>query len=581
MTLVRNWFRRQSLRSLLVAFLVVYGVLPLSLGALLSVRQNGELLDTQQRVNLAYWVESLSEDFAAELDSAGQRLDQLGAGLALIPTVGLAAATQVAWRDGYLKDFLIRNPDLLDVRVMFVAEQREFAATQVEPEISVLTREAMQEAVLEAAAANRFVLLPGEESPAAIVTRVVTDPDSGAVVLALGALIELPFRSAGEATVVLVDSTGDVLWAEDASEASLRGLRASRLLEDFVNHPTVFVAEYTAETGRSSQAMIAQVSPVGESGWGIVVQQPKEVAFGAARRVGQATLLASLLMVVLALIFAVGASQFVSAPIRRMAAASRELAAGNLGVQAPSASLGRELGDLADSFNAMSGQLESYVDRLQKAAEQNHQLFLGSVRALLAAVEAKEPYTRGHSERVAGYSRILGQQLGLSKEELDKLWVSGLLHDVGKIGIEDRILNKGDTLTVVEFDRMKDHTTIGAEIMSSIDHLSYSIPVVRSHHERVNGQGYPDGLRGEAIPFTARIVAVADSFDAMTTQRVYQDPMSALQAADRIRSEAGQGFDADVVDAFSSAFDGGLINAAATAPLDEEMATPVTAGLYT
>ncbi len=581
MTLVRNWFRRQSLRSLLVAFLVVYGVLPLSLGALLSVRQNGELLDTQQRVNLAYWVESLSEDFAAELDSAGQRLDQLGAGLALIPTVGLAAATQVTWRDGYLKDFLIRNPDLLDVRVMFVAEQREFAATQVEPEISVLARDAMQEAVLEAAAANRFVLLPGEESPAAIVTRVVTDPDSGAVVLALGALIELPFRSAGEATVVLVDSTGDVLWAEDASEASLRGLRASRLLEDFVNHPTVFVAEYTAETGRSSQAMIAQVSPVGESGWGIVVQQPKAVAFGAARRVGQATLLASLLMVVLALIFAVGASQFVSAPIRRMAAASRELAAGNLGVQAPSPSLGRELGDLADSFNAMSGQLESYVDRLQKAAEQNHQLFLGSVRALLAAVEAKEPYTRGHSERVAGYSRILGEELGLSKEELDRLWVSGLLHDVGKIGIEDRILNKGDTLTVVEFDRMKDHTTIGAEIMSSIDHLSYSIPVVRSHHERVNGQGYPDGLRGEAIPFTARIVAVADSFDAMTTQRVYQDPMSGLQAADLIRSEAGQGFDADVVDAFSSAFDGGLINAAATAPLDEEMATPVKAGLYT
>jgi len=581
MTLVRNWFRRQSLRSLLVAFLVVYGVLPLSLGALLSVRQNGELLDTQQRVNLAYWVESLSEDFAAELDSAGQRLDQLGAGLALIPTVGLAAATQVTWRDGYLKDFLIRNPDLLDVRVMFVAEQREFAATQVEPEISVLARDAMQEAVLEAAAANRFVLLPGEESPAAIVTRVVTDPDSGAVVLALGALIELPFRSAGEATVVLVDSTGDVLWAEDASEASLRGLRASRLLEDFVNHPTVFVAEYTAETGRSSQAMIAQVSPVGESGWGIVVQQPKAVAFGAARRVGQATLLASLLMVVLALIFAVGASQFVSAPIRRMAAASRELAAGNLGVQAPSPSLGRELGDLADSFNAMSGQLESYVDRLQKAAEQNHQLFLGSVRALLAAVEAKEPYTRGHSERVAGYSRILGEELGLSKEELDRLWVSGLLHDVGKIGIEDRILNKGDTLTVVESDRMKDHTTIGAEIMSSIDHLSYSIPVVRSHHERVNGQGYPDGLRGEAIPFTARIVAVADSFDAMTTQRVYQDPMSGLQAADLIRSEAGQGFDADVVDAFSSAFDGGLINAAATAPLDEEMATPVKAGLYT
>ena len=142
---------------------------------------------------------------------------------------------------------------------------------------------------------------------------------------------------------------------------------------------------------------------------------------------------------------------------------------------------------------------------------------------------------------------------------LDRLWVSGLLHDIGKIGIEDSILCKGDVLTAQEFDRIKMKTTIGAEIMSKIELLHYSVEVLRYHHERWNGDGYPEGLSGGNIPLPARIVGVADSFDAMTTQRVYQDPMSGKQACAWIASEGGHSFDPAVTKAFVAAFECGEI----------------------
>ena len=203
----------------------------------------------------------------------------------------------------------------------------------------------------------------------------------------------------------------------------------------------------------------------------------------------------------------------------------------------------------------MSGRLEAMVKRLKEAAATNHELFLGSIRTLMAAVEAKKPYMRGYSERVAAFSRSIGGHMDLDETALDRRWVSGLLHDIGKIGIEDGILRKGDVLTAQEFDRIKMHTTIGAEIMSKIELLHYSVEVLRYHHECWDGIGYPEGLAGENIPLPARIVGVVDSFDAMTTQRVYQDPMSGKQACDRIASEGGGSFDPAVTEAFVAAFE--------------------------
>lgn len=149
--------------------------------------------------------------------------------------------------------------------------------------------------------------------------------------------------------------------------------------------------------------------------------------------------------------------------------------------------------------------------------------------------------------------------VGLSEEDQQRVWVGSLLHDVGKIGIDDQILNKGGVFTEEEYDRMKEHPAIGAEIMSRIEQLRDVIPIIRWHHEAWNGKGYPDGLAGEQIPLMARITAVADTFDAITTSRPYQRAYDPTFAVETITRLAGQRFDAKVVTAFLRAFEAGEI----------------------
>jgi HD-GYP domain-containing protein (c-di-GMP phosphodiesterase class II) len=186
---------------------------------------------------------------------------------------------------------------------------------------------------------------------------------------------------------------------------------------------------------------------------------------------------------------------------------------------------------------------------------------------MLAAIEAKEPYTAGHSERVAAYSRAMARRLMHDDPTLEGLkeeaWTAGLLHDIGKIGIEDRILNKGDILTREEFEEMKRHPVLGADILAPVDALRPILPAIRYHHERWQGGGYPEGLVGKEIPLLARIVAVADTFDALTTQRVYQDPYSPEEALEILRDLSGKGFDPHIAEAFFGAFESGEIEAVA------------------
>ena len=157
---------------------------------------------------------------------------------------------------------------------------------------------------------------------------------------------------------------------------------------------------------------------------------------------------------------------------------------------------------------------------------------------LAAAIDEKDPYTRGHSGRVAKYSLAIGESLKMNAEELDCLRISALLHDVGKIGVEDRILKKPGKLTDEEFDVMKQHTSKGANIMRPVAQLKDMLPGIEFHHERMDGHGYPSGLAGEQIPLLARIIAVADTFDAITTNRPYQTAMDLTYAIERIRSLA-------------------------------------------
>jgi HD-GYP domain-containing protein (c-di-GMP phosphodiesterase class II) len=201
----------------------------------------------------------------------------------------------------------------------------------------------------------------------------------------------------------------------------------------------------------------------------------------------------------------------------------------------------------------MSVAIERAVEQLKKAAQENHLLFINSVRMLAAAIDAKDPYTRGHSERVARYSIAIGKNLNLPERDMRNLRVSALLHDVGKIGIDDRILRKPGALSDDEFEVMKQHPAKGAAIMSGAAQLVDVIPGMKYHHEKWGGGGYPESLVGEAIPMQARIVAIADTFDAMTTNRPYQKAMELGYVVEKIKSFAGTRFDPRVVDAFANA----------------------------
>ena len=181
-----------------------------------------------------------------------------------------------------------------------------------------------------------------------------------------------------------------------------------------------------------------------------------------------------------------------------------------------------EIGELASTFNFMSEELEHFVEDLKRAAAENRELFMGSIQMLAGAVDEKDPYTRGHSDRVTRYSMLIAKEIGMSEEFQETVRVAAQLHDVGKIGIEDRILKKPGALTAEEFDIMKTHTTKGANILRPVAQLKEMIPGIELHHESLDGRGYPHGFKGDEIPLLPRIIAVADTFDALTTNRPYQ-----------------------------------------------------------
>jgi HD-GYP domain-containing protein (c-di-GMP phosphodiesterase class II) len=181
-------------------------------------------------------------------------------------------------------------------------------------------------------------------------------------------------------------------------------------------------------------------------------------------------------------------------------------------------------------------------------------VYLSTVTALATSIDAKDPYTKGHSDRVNQYTLKMARQLKLPEDQLDMLQYMSLLHDIGKIGIKDSVLNKPGKLTEEEFDEIKKHPEVGYRIISEIKYLSKSAEVVRHHHERYNGMGYPSGLIGEKIPLGSRIISVADAYDAMTTERPYKKAMTHEEALLELNRCSGTQFDPRVVKAFIEVF---------------------------
>ena len=195
-------------------------------------------------------------------------------------------------------------------------------------------------------------------------------------------------------------------------------------------------------------------------------------------------------------------------------------------------------------------EIKRINEELSESNEKLEQAYLDMIQTLRYTVEAKDSYTRGHSDRVSEYSVLIGKKLGLSEEELKTLRIGGLFHDIGKIGIPDRILLKTEKLTDDEYSEIKNHPSIGAHILGASSIFNNIIPIVKHHHERFDGRGYPSGLKGEEIPYMARIAALADTFDAMTSRRSYRNALELDVVLAEIERCKGTQFDPKLADVF-------------------------------
>lgn len=188
----------------------------------------------------------------------------------------------------------------------------------------------------------------------------------------------------------------------------------------------------------------------------------------------------------------------------------------------------------------------------RKNSPQKATVLLKTIKALIAALEAKDPYTSGHSLRVARYARMMALALNLSEEEQFTLELAAILHDIGKIGMPDHILNKASHLHELEYRIAKEHPVVGSNIVGKIDELKDVAAIIRHHHERFDGTGYPDGLQGKVIPKLARILSIVDAYESIVSRRVYKDAKSPDEALDEIKKFAGSQFDPELVEVFNS-----------------------------
>lgn len=557
--------RRLGLRPVIFLLLLFAGAIPLAISNFVLIRQNRELLETEEKAYLTESAQSLSREVNDYLAGVERQLHQLGSGLLALPgDQALETRLREPWVGSYLQRFGVANANILALRVLDLSGAGpRFAPPDLDSSLSVAFDGAFESARERGGTEIRFAVLPPANEPVAVFA-VPIAADDGSTVLVVEALTRLRLMEAvferearGRVGVFLIDRDGRMLWSEGADERTQGSIARSNLVRDFARKPLHLTAEYRVETRQGAVAMLGQVAPVELSGWGVVVHKPVATAFEAARKMVLSTVLASVLLLLLAALLGLVVSRWLGEPIRTMIQTTHAIASGDFGRRLEEERVVAELADLAADFNRMSGTVEEYVGKLREAAQRNRDLFISSIRAFAAAIDAKDPYTRGHSERVAELSRSIARHLGQSDEFQQRLWIGALLHDVGKIGIEDRVLRKGGVLTSEEFEQMKRHPTIGADILQPIVELREMLPAVRWHHENWNGRGYPDGMRGEDIPLMARIVAVADCYDAITTDRPYQKGYEPRYASEVITKLAGSRFDAKIVTAFLRAFEVG------------------------
>jgi putative nucleotidyltransferase with HDIG domain len=298
--------------------------------------------------------------------------------------------------------------------------------------------------------------------------------------------------------------------------------------------------------------IIAPVTFLGKQLGYVVMGLNKKVPIIAQRKM-RVSLIGGLL---LALLLGLGGiflvSQVITRPVKALASGISELKQGKksrLKIYAKD-----EFGELTKSFNEMSALITDQKDRLANYAAELEEAYIATLRALAAAIDARDPYTLGHSTRVASLAVKLGQAVGMMKKELEEIEIACLLHDLGKLKTPDYILLKEGALDPGESREMKRHPEDGAEILARVPSLQRYIPAVKYHHEWHNGKGYPEGLKADQIPLSAAIIAIADAFDAMTSTRPYRQARSEAGALQELMRCAGSQFNPGLVELFIKVF---------------------------
>ncbi len=361
-------------------------------------------------------------------------------------------------------------------------------------------------------------------------------------------------------TPYVVDAQGRLVAAATPEFATGQDMKNLDIVKSFVENKAQLTAtrEFTVVTKTESVEMLGTYCPVIALNWAVVVQKPRREAYSGVYEMQRTERLLAALAVCLSIFVSIVAARRITNPLQTLTQFSRALAHGDFSQRVNLWSR-TEIGELAQTFNTMSEELERFVEDLKRAAEENRALFMGSIQMLAGAVDEKDPYTRGHSDRVTRYSLLIGKEMKLDAMFMETLQVSAQLHDVGKIGIEDHILKKPGALTEEEFEVMKTHTTKGANILRPVTQLAEMLPGIELHHEALDGRGYPYGLKGEQIPLLARVIAVADTFDALTTNRPYQQAHTPEQALQIIKNLANKRLDPEAVNALLAVYERGEI----------------------
>src|SRR5437763_3634518 len=434
-----------------------------------------------------------------------------------------------------LENFVSSSEDL-DYSTLLNSEAKGISAGRIEPD-AFLQRELEQAyaAARDARAYNGQALVVGNGKSSHTVMLVSTpvmyqDRFLGMI----ASVVDLDFLirrlreiDRGGLTPYVVDSEGRLVAGASSEYATGQDMTNLEIVHNFVEQGgkaqmVAATTEFTVGQERKSVAMLGTYSPVTNLNWAVVVQKRRDEAYSTVFEMQRNAWILALVTIVVSIGIGIIAARRITNPLETLTESSHAIARGDFSqrVQLKSRT---EIGELAQTFNFMSEELEHFVLDLKRAAAENRELFMSSIQMLAGAVDEKDPYTRGHSDRVTKYSVMIAKEMGLTEEFQETLRVSAQLHDVGKIGIEDRILKKPGALTAEEFDIMKTHTTKGANILRPVSQLKEMIPGIELHHESLDGRGYPHGLKGDDIPLLRRIIAVADTFDALTTNRPYQE----------------------------------------------------------